>query len=140
MRQAGVVAAAGVYALDNCVQRLADDHRNAKKIGQCILACKRTNRIVRLEYNNCCWLFTGIHQMSSSHVTIDPDKIETNILILKLKCSTITPTEFYDMLLKVIFLDFFLFSKRKDVTASLLCLLPYTFSVLSFTFVTCSSY
>lgn len=33
MRQAGIVAAAGVYALDNCVERLADDHRNAKKIG-----------------------------------------------------------------------------------------------------------
>lgn len=33
MRQAGIVAAAGVYALDNCVERLADDHRHAKKIG-----------------------------------------------------------------------------------------------------------
>jgi len=33
MRQAGVVAAAGVYALDNCVERLADDHRRTKKIG-----------------------------------------------------------------------------------------------------------
>lgn len=32
MRQAGIVAAAGVYALDNCVERLADDHKNAKKI------------------------------------------------------------------------------------------------------------
>lgn len=32
MRQAGIVAAAGLYALDNCVERLADDHRNAKKI------------------------------------------------------------------------------------------------------------
>jgi hypothetical protein len=32
MRQAGIVAAAGVYALDNCVQRLSDDHKNAKKI------------------------------------------------------------------------------------------------------------
>lgn len=33
MRQAGIIAAAGVYALDNCVQRLAEDHKNAKKIG-----------------------------------------------------------------------------------------------------------
>lgn len=32
MRQAGIVAAAGLYALDNCVERLADDHKNAKKI------------------------------------------------------------------------------------------------------------
>jgi threonine aldolase len=33
MRQAGIVAAAGVYALDNCVERLAVDHWHAKKIG-----------------------------------------------------------------------------------------------------------
>lgn len=33
MRQVGIIAAAGIYALDNCVERLADDHRNAKKIG-----------------------------------------------------------------------------------------------------------
>lgn len=32
MRQAGVVAAAGLYALDNCIERLADDHRRAKSI------------------------------------------------------------------------------------------------------------
>lgn len=32
LRQAGIVAAAGIYALDNCVERLADDHRNVKKI------------------------------------------------------------------------------------------------------------
>lgn len=29
MRQAGVLAAAGLYALDNHVQRLAEDHANA---------------------------------------------------------------------------------------------------------------
>jgi threonine aldolase len=32
MRQAGIVAAAGLYALKNNVQRLADDHQNAKKL------------------------------------------------------------------------------------------------------------
>jgi threonine aldolase len=30
MRQAGVLAAAGIYALDNMVQRLAEDHENAR--------------------------------------------------------------------------------------------------------------
>jgi len=30
MRQAGVLAAAGVYALENMVQRLANDHENAR--------------------------------------------------------------------------------------------------------------
>lgn len=32
MRQAGIVAAAGLYALKNNVSRLADDHRNANKL------------------------------------------------------------------------------------------------------------
>jgi threonine aldolase len=34
MRQAGIVAAAGVYALDNHVERLADDHANARRLGE----------------------------------------------------------------------------------------------------------
>ena len=34
MRQAGVLAAAGLYALENNVARLADDHRNAQKLAQ----------------------------------------------------------------------------------------------------------
>ena len=32
MRQAGIVAAAGVYALDHHVDRLADDHARAKRL------------------------------------------------------------------------------------------------------------
>ncbi|MCH6234768.1 threonine aldolase family protein [Cognataquiflexum rubidum] len=34
MRQAGFLAAAGIYALDNQIKRLADDHYRAKKLGQ----------------------------------------------------------------------------------------------------------
>ncbi len=34
MRQAGIVAAAGLYALDHHVQRLADDHANAKALAK----------------------------------------------------------------------------------------------------------
>ena len=34
MRQAGYLAAAGIYALDNHVTRLKEDHENARKIGQ----------------------------------------------------------------------------------------------------------
>ncbi|MBP7781684.1 MAG: low-specificity L-threonine aldolase [Burkholderiales bacterium] len=32
MRQAGIVAAAGLYALDNNIERLADDHANAQQL------------------------------------------------------------------------------------------------------------
>jgi threonine aldolase len=34
MRQAGIVAAAGVYALDHNVERLADDHRRARQLAE----------------------------------------------------------------------------------------------------------
>jgi threonine aldolase len=34
MRQAGIVAAAGIYALDHHVERLADDHANARRLGE----------------------------------------------------------------------------------------------------------
>ncbi len=34
MRQAGILAAAGLYALDNNVQRLADDHANAQLLAE----------------------------------------------------------------------------------------------------------
>ncbi|GIS28703.1 MAG: hypothetical protein CM15mP129_09000 [Chloroflexota bacterium] len=30
MRQAGIIAAAGIYALENMVERLEEDHNNAK--------------------------------------------------------------------------------------------------------------
>jgi threonine aldolase len=36
MRQAGVLAAAALYALDNHVERLAEDHRNARVIAQAV--------------------------------------------------------------------------------------------------------
>jgi threonine aldolase len=34
MRQAGIVAAAGLYALDHHVDRLAEDHANARRLGE----------------------------------------------------------------------------------------------------------
>ncbi|XP_060852172.1 uncharacterized protein LOC132930356 [Rhopalosiphum padi] len=77
MRQAGIVAAAGVYALDNCVERLAVDHWHAKKIGN------------------------AIHQMASPDVTVNLEKVDTNILIVKLNDMKINSPDFYDMLLKV---------------------------------------
>lgn len=36
MRQAGVLAAAGLYALDHHVERLADDHRRAAELTRCL--------------------------------------------------------------------------------------------------------
>ncbi len=39
MRQAGILAAAGLHALDHHVDRLADDHANAKRFAEIATAC-----------------------------------------------------------------------------------------------------
>ena len=41
MRQAGIVAAAGIHALDHHVERLADDHANARRLAEGIAAGSR---------------------------------------------------------------------------------------------------
>src|SRR5207237_6938027 len=41
MRQVGIFAAAGLYALEHNVARLADDHANARKIGERLASSKR---------------------------------------------------------------------------------------------------
>jgi threonine aldolase len=55
MRQAGVIAAAGLYALEHHVDRLADDHANARRLAE------------------------GLAELDG--VTIDPAAVETNIVV-----------------------------------------------------------
>ncbi len=55
MRQVGIMAAAGLYALEHHVERLRDDHANAKRLA------------------------VGLSGMKG--VWIDPDQVETNIVI-----------------------------------------------------------
>jgi threonine aldolase len=68
MRQAGYLAAAGIYALENHVERLAEDHSNARKIAE---ALEKKNFVE----------------------TIMP--VETNILIFSLKAPK-TPNQFVE--------------------------------------------
>ena len=58
MRQAGVLAAAGLVALDNMVERLADDHSNARRLAQ------------------------GLANIEG--LSVDPDSIKTNIVIFEI--------------------------------------------------------
>jgi len=51
MRQAGFLAAAAIYALDNNVARLADDHSRAKKIGVVLEACTYVQKVEPIETN-----------------------------------------------------------------------------------------
>ena len=46
MRQSGILAAAGLYALDHHVDRLADDHANARLIADAVGARAETNIVV----------------------------------------------------------------------------------------------
>ena len=55
MRQAGIVAAAGLYALDHHVERLAEDHENARALAE------------------------GLAELEG--VELDPDDVETNIVV-----------------------------------------------------------
>jgi threonine aldolase len=55
MRQAGIVAAAGLYALDHHVERLADDHENARALA------------------------AGLAEIDG--IDIDPATVETNIVV-----------------------------------------------------------
>ena len=67
MRQVGLLAAAGHYALDNNIERLADDHRRAQEIAVAIAA------------------------IDSS--LIDPSTVQTNIVGLDLAHLPITAAE-----------------------------------------------
>ena len=51
MRQVGYLAAAGIYALDNHIERLADDHRRAKELGQALSQLSWVARVEPIETN-----------------------------------------------------------------------------------------
>ncbi len=51
MRQAGFLAAAGIYALDNQVTRLAEDHKKAKEIGEVLASCSYVKKVEPIETN-----------------------------------------------------------------------------------------
>ena len=51
MRQAGILAAAGIYALDNHVERLADDHTHAKMLADVVAAKEFTANVLPAETN-----------------------------------------------------------------------------------------
>jgi threonine aldolase len=68
MRQAGILAAAAEYALEHNVDRLADDHANARRLAE------------------------ALAEMPS--VSIDLDTVETNILFFDLDESVGTAADF----------------------------------------------
>jgi len=51
MRQAGYIAAAGIYALENNVTRLSEDHQKAKIIGQTLQSCHFVKEVLPIQTN-----------------------------------------------------------------------------------------
>ena len=51
MRQGGYLAAAGIYALENNVHRLANDHRHARQIGEALLEKSFVTNMFPIETN-----------------------------------------------------------------------------------------
>jgi threonine aldolase len=72
MRQAGILAAAALYALDHNIDRLAEDHANARRLA------------------------AGIRQIPS--LRLDPDLVDTNILFFQVDARPGTAAEFCEWL------------------------------------------
>jgi threonine aldolase len=51
MRQSGYLAAAGIYALQNNINRLTDDHRRAKELGQALQQLSWVAKVEPVETN-----------------------------------------------------------------------------------------
>ncbi len=51
MRQAGFMAAAGIYALDHNIERLEIDHKNAKQVAEALLKKDFTGKMLPVETN-----------------------------------------------------------------------------------------
>lgn len=67
MRQAGILAAAGIYALDHHLEKLKATHDQAKRLAHFLAGCRG--------------------------VAIDPDQVETNIVIFDVSQSQKTPAQ-----------------------------------------------
>ena len=74
MRQAGIIAAAGVYALEHNVERLAEDHANAKLLA------------------------AGLSEIPG--IAINPAEVETNIVFFDVSGTGRSPQELYDGLIE----------------------------------------
>jgi threonine aldolase len=72
MRQAGIIAAAGVYALEHNVERLAEDHANARLLAESL--------------------------RNLPGVSVDPDEVETNIVFFDIAGTGLTADPFCEAL------------------------------------------
>lgn len=65
MRQAGYLAAAGIYALENNIERLKDDHKHAKQIAEALGRKDFIGKIMPVETNIIIFEVTGSYSPAS---------------------------------------------------------------------------
>jgi threonine aldolase len=74
MRQAGIIAGAGVYALENHVDRLAEDHENAQVLAR------------------------GLAEIAG--LSLNPNEVETNIVFFDVSGTGMTADQVHERLLE----------------------------------------
>ncbi|KAH8385570.1 hypothetical protein KR200_000709 [Drosophila serrata] len=90
MRQVGILAAAGLVALEEVVPLLGKDHERTKKIakgGDIVL--EFLDSFITVET-----LFSAIHALQSPNITVDLDTVQSNILLVEITQPKLTASEF----------------------------------------------
>jgi threonine aldolase len=77
MRQVGYLAAAGIYALDNNINRLADDHHKAKLLGETLQSLSFVKSVEPIETNII--IFNLIYSVKEEHFI---EKLKANNILI----------------------------------------------------------
>ncbi len=108
MRQAGFIAAAGIYALDNHIERLADDHNKAKKIEALLNTLSFVKKVEPVE-TNIIIFYVDDSLDSNEFISKMADK---NILLTPMgegKIRIVTHLDFTEEMLEILVAEFSLF-------------------------------
>jgi threonine aldolase len=76
MRQAGFLAGAGIYALDNNINRLKDDHRRAKEIGKVLSTLSYVESVMPVDTNIVIFNLTDKYTAASFEEALKPYNIK----------------------------------------------------------------
>ena len=99
MRQVGFLAAAGIYALDNNIERLADDHKKAKDIEQLLNSLSYIKKVEPVE-TNIIIFYVEDHLNAEDFISKMEEK---NILLTPMgdgKIRIVTHLDFSDLMLE----------------------------------------
>ena len=78
-RQTGFLAAAGIFALDNNIERLTEDHQRAKTLGETIISLPYVSNVMPVDTN------IVIFELDSHH---KPDEFVEKLNHFGIKCNT----------------------------------------------------